>query len=74
MAHIGSKLKLDKLIEGIKGRLIVTDGTTTQALAVGTDGHVLTADSAEATGVKWAAPAAGGGSNLDVLFYMGWNR
>jgi hypothetical protein len=39
-----------------KGDLIVGDGANSTArLAVGTNGFVLTADSAEATGVKWAA-------------------
>jgi len=42
-----------------KGDLIVRDATTNTRLAVGTNNHVLTADSAEAKGVKWAAvPAA----------------
>jgi hypothetical protein len=44
-----------------KGDLIAGTGADTFArLAVGTNGHTLVADSAEATGLKWAAPAAGG--------------
>ena len=44
-----------------KGDIIVHNGSDNVRLAVGgTNGHVLTVDSAEATGVKWAA--AGGGS------------
>lgn len=46
-----------------KGDLAGGTGANTAArLAVGTNGHVLTADSAEATGLKWAA-AAGGSAN-----------
>jgi hypothetical protein len=40
-----------------KGDLL-TYSTTAARLGVGSNGTVLTADSAEATGVKWAAPAA----------------
>jgi len=44
-----------------KGDLIVGTGADTFArLAVGTNGHTLVADSAETTGLKWAAPAGGG--------------
>jgi hypothetical protein len=43
-----------------KGDLLVASGSTVLAkLTVGTNGQVLTADSAEAQGVKWATPASG---------------
>jgi hypothetical protein len=42
-----------------KGDLITHNGTNDVRLAVGTNNFVLTADSAQATGVKWAAVSAG---------------
>jgi hypothetical protein len=49
-----------------KGDLIVGTGSDTfSRLAVGgTNGHVLTVDSGEATGVKWAAASGGGGGKV----------
>lgn len=48
-----------------KGDLIVgTAADTFSRLAVGTNNYVLTADSAEATGMKWAANPSGGGFTL----------
>lgn len=44
-----------------KGDLLVDNGTNVIRVAVGTDTHVLTADSAEPSGVKWAAAGGGGG-------------
>jgi hypothetical protein len=50
-----------------KGDLVVGTGADTFArLAVGTNGHTLVADSSEATGLKWVAPA-GGGKVLQVV-------
>jgi len=48
-----------------KGDLF-TFSTTNARLGVGTNGHVLTADSTQTTGIKWAA-AAGGGKVLQVV-------
>jgi len=45
-----------------KGDIVAFNGTTVAALAAGTNGYVLTTDSTEATGLKWAV-AAGGGLN-----------
>lgn len=48
-----------------KGDLIVRNGSNNIRLAVGTDTYVLTADSTQVSGVKWAA-ASGGGSALTI--------
>lgn len=49
-----------------KGDLLVDNGTNVIRLAVGTNTQVLTADSLEASGVKWAAGGAGGGDSVSV--------
>lgn len=55
MDHLDGIIIPDTLLDA-KGDLIVASAADTAArLAVGTDGHVLTADSAQSTGVKWAA-------------------
>jgi hypothetical protein len=57
-----------KSIVDAKGDLIAaTAADTVSRLAIGTNGQVLTADSAEATGIKWATPATGGGKVGQVL-------
>ena len=43
---------------------VFTFSTVDARLGVGANGTVLTADSAEATGLKWATPAAAGGKTL----------
>jgi hypothetical protein len=43
-----------------KGDLLGRTSSAASRLGVGSNNQVLTADSAEATGLKWATPAAGG--------------
>jgi hypothetical protein len=45
-----------------KGDLLTRDSSALARLGVGTDGHVLTADSVETLGIKWAAASGGGGA------------
>jgi hypothetical protein len=58
---------IQNAIVDAKGDLIAATAADTPArLAVGANGTVLTADSAEATGIKWAAVAAGGMTLLNA--------
>jgi len=43
-----------------KGDILSNDGTNDVRLAVGSNGQVLTADSTQSSGVKWATPSSGG--------------
>lgn len=45
-----------------KGDLLARSSTAASRLGVGADGQVLTADSTQTLGVKWAASSGGGGS------------
>lgn len=63
-----TKSRSNAVAPAAKGQLVVgsgTDASTTLAVA-STAGYVLTVDSAETTGLKWAA-AAGGGKVLQVV-------
>jgi hypothetical protein len=59
---------IQNAIVDAKGDLIgATAADTPARLAVGTNGQVLTADSAESTGLKWVTPAPGGGKVAQVV-------
>ncbi len=61
-----------KTIVDAKGDLIAATAADTVArLAIGSNDQVLTADSTAATGLKWAAPAAGGMTLLSTTTLSG---
>ena len=49
----------NSLISASKGAIITSTGSAVVAQTVGTDGHVLTADSGQTNGIKWAAVGGG---------------
>jgi hypothetical protein len=64
-SKIGSASAINPTIVDAKGDIVAATAADTVArLAVGTNNHVLTADSAEATGLKWAAVSGGGMTSL----------
>jgi len=50
---------------------LYTRSTVGTRLGVGTDGFVLTARSAETTGLKWEAASSGSGNFADIFLLMG---
>lgn len=52
---------LDAAVGTTKGDILVHNGTTWVRLPVGSNGQVLSADSAQASGVKWLTGGGGGG-------------
>lgn len=53
----------------VKGSIFVGTGTGVELLGLGADTYVLTADSTQTLGVKWAAPASSGRADQDVTAY-----
>ena len=65
---INGTAAIQSTIVDAKGDLIAGTGSDAVArLAVGANDTVLTADSSEATGLRWATPAGGGGKVLQVV-------
>jgi hypothetical protein len=65
----GGSVATDNIWDAKGDLAVATAPDTATKLPIGTNNQVLTADSAQATGLKWATPAAGGGSvATDILW------
>jgi hypothetical protein len=64
----GHDILTKKLVDAKGDLLVGTADNAISRVAVGTNGHVLTADSAETGGLKWAAPAAVGVFDTQITF------
>ncbi len=58
----------DTIWDALGDIAVGTAANAAAVLSVGTDGYVLTADSGEALGVKWAAAAGGGAVATDTIW------
>lgn len=54
-----------------KGDLLSHGASTFERLGVGSNGQVLTADSAQATGLKWSTPVATTGDDANLILGFG---
>ena len=71
-SKIGQATAINPTIVDAKGDLIAaTAADTVSKLSVGSNNTVLTADSAEATGLKWAAASSGGMTLLSTTTLSG---
>lgn len=69
----GIAIASDSGVLTTKGDVLSHNTTTETRIPVGTNDQVLTADSAEASGVKWATPSSGGASSI-VRAYRSSNQ
>lgn len=65
--------KVSSSLATTKGDLLVASGSAVLGrLGVGSDGQVPTADHTQTLGIKWATPAAGGGSGRNLYLPDGY--
>lgn len=68
LGNVTNDAQIAKSIGTTKGDIIAFTGSAVPVrLPIGTNTHVLTADSAEASGVKWVAP---GGGSIGMGFFV----